>query len=962
MRTEEFSARRVVPVTPDDEGPRLVERDAELDAVEAVIGAVQGGRLLAIEGPPGIGKTALIAETKALGRAAGMEVLAGRGSELERSFSYGVMRQVFEPFLASVPADERTELFAGAAGFAAALFDPVRLAADDEADASLATLHGLYWLTANVAARRRLLVVLDDLHWSDPLSLRCVAYLLPRIEDIGVSVVIALRPEEPGTEAALLGQIVSDPLATVVRPAPLSAPGATDMLRATLAEADDAFCATCYEQTGGNPLLLRELVRVIAAEGLAPTEENMRRLGAIGARAGSRTVAIRLGRLPFEATRLARAVAILGDDAEPHQAAELAELDEADASMAAMALAQVDILRARPPFGFVHPLIRSAVYEALTLAERDQGHARAAQLLDAAGAGPERVAAHLLRTPPAANPQAVVILRAAARSAGSRGASESAVGYLRRALVEPPPEVSRAELLLELGFAESLLNRADAAGHLREARALLDDRVGGAQAALVLGRTLLLSDPEDADAVFTRALDELGGAEPELERLLEAGLIMNALREPHFQRRLTGRLERIRGRSDAATVGDKKLLALVAYHDAMAGSPAAVDLARRALRGGTLLEPEQLPLPALSRRGLDLRPAVLATAVLAAADLDEALLPYQYAAAVAHRSGSILAFAEAKGSHLHAFLWRGELAEAEAEGRAAVDACEAWGSPWTYPVAFLANALMEQGKVDAAAAALARAGSVPRSESGALVFMRESHARLSILRGDIAGGREELFEVGRLFEAVGGRNPALFPWRSQAALASLRLGDRDEARRLATEELALARAWGAPRALSAALRTMGLVEGGEQGLALLAEAVDVVADSPARLEHARARTELGAALHRANRRSDAREQLRQALELATLCGATPLAARAETELRATGARPRRIALRGIESLTPSERRVAELAADGPTNREIAQELFVTPRTVEVHLTSVYRKLEIDSRSQLAAALGDPARV
>jgi DNA-binding NarL/FixJ family response regulator len=135
----------------------------------------------------------------------------------------------------------------------------------------------------------------------------------------------------------------------------------------------------------------------------------------------------------------------------------------------------------------------------------------------------------------------------------------------------------------------------------------------------------------------------------------------------------------------------------------------------------------------------------------------------------------------------------------------------------------------------------------------------------------------------------------------------------------------------------------------------------VLGDSPARLEHGKARTELGAALRRANRRSQAREQLRQAVELATICGATHLAARAERELLATGARPRRIALSGADSLTPSERRVAELAASGPTNREIAQALFVTQRTIEVHLTSIYRKLGISSRSQLAAALADSPR-
>ena len=200
----------------------------------------------------------------------------------------------------------------------------------------------------------------------------------------------------------------------------------------------------------------------------------------------------------------------------------------------------------------------------------------------------------------------------------------------------------------------------------------------------------------------------------------------------------------------------------------------------------------------------------------------------------------------------------------------------------------------------------------------------------------------------------------LWPGARQAALALLQLGEQDEARRLAAEELELARTWGRPRALGAALRVAGLVEGGEQGLALLREAVEVLSGSPAKLEHAKARTELGAALRRANQRSGAREQLRRALELATICGARPLAARANTELRATGARPRRIALSGVESLTPSERRVAQMATEGPTNREIAQALFVTPRTVEVHLTSAYRKLGISSRSQLAAALAEPA--
>jgi DNA-binding CsgD family transcriptional regulator/tetratricopeptide (TPR) repeat protein len=940
----------------------LLERDTELATIDATIDAVisatpGGDRLLAIEGPPGVGKTSLLVEAKARAQEAGMQVLGARGSELERAFAYGVVRQLFEPLLARLPGEEHAEVLAGAAALAAPVFDPAELAAESAAETPLATLHGLYWLTANVAARRSLLLAVDDLHWCDVPSLRWLAYLLPRMEGLSLVIVVGLRPREPGEDAGLVGRIVSDPLTEMIRPAPLSPDGAARLVRATLsADADDAFCAACHQETGGNPQLLRELVHEVAAEGLAPTEVNVTRLRELEARAGSRPVSARLSRLPPEATRLAQAVAILGDDADPRHAAALAELDERTASEAAKALARVDVLRPRPPFGFVHPLMRAAVYETLAPVHRDRGHARAARLLATAGADPERVAAHLLLVPPAADPEVVATLREAARRAGARGASESAVDYLRRALAEPPPAAEHPDLLLEVGSAETLVSGEAAVEHLQEAHALIDDPIRRAETALQLGRQLfLLLRGEEADAVFTRALDELCGADAELERLLEGGLINNALNVPSAYGKALERLERVRGRPADETMGEKLLLSLLAYHDARADVPAAVavPLARRALADGTLVSEEIL--------GAAFVPPC---AVLALADLDEVLEIYEDALAEAHRRGSTFAFAFAFAFRAQTFVWRGDLTEAEAECREAFAASEAWGTTARFSLllaAFLADALMEQGKLDDGAAALARGGfgaSLP--ESARPLFFLDSRARLRLLRGDLAGGLEEMLEAGRRFEGLGGRNPAFLAWRSQAALALLQLGKRDEARPLAAEELELARVWGAPRALGAALRVAGLVEGGEQGLALLEGAVEVLADSPAKLEHAKARAELGAALRRANRRSEAREQLRHAVELATICGAVPLAARAETELLATGARPRRIALSGVDSLTPSERRVAQMAAEGHTNREVAQALFVSQKTVEVHLSSVYRKLEIRSRSQLPAALAEPA--
>jgi DNA-binding CsgD family transcriptional regulator len=757
--------------------------------------------------------------------------------------------------------------------------------------------------------------------------------------------------------------IVSDPLASVLRPAPLTEPATVELVRTTLsAAAESGFCEACHEITGGNPLLLHELLNAVAAEGLIPSASNVADLHELAARAGWRAVSLRLSRLPPPATKLARAVAILGDDVDPYQAAALADLSEEEASEASADLARVDILRPHPPLGFVHPLVREAVYEALTPLERTSAHARAWHLLASSGAEAERVAAHLLVVPAAVASEeggehAVTLLREAARSARCRGAPENAVAYLRRALAEPRSDEERAGLLLELGSTEALVNGDAAVEHLREAHRLIADSELRAKTAVLLGRQLFfLHRVDESIDVFTRGIEELGLPDDELGRLLEVGLVNNAIFEPASYADGVERLAGVRDQPSGETAGEKMLLALLAYHDARAGVPSsqAVPLARRALSEGTLL--------AKDNGG---GPFACAAIVLAMADLDEVLAIYEAALREAHRQGSSFAFAAAKVFRAQAFVLRGDLVDAEADAREARDACEAWGvvrSRLADCAAFLADALIEQGKLDEAASTLAGSGwSDSPSESGHLHFLLFSRARLRLLNGDLAGGLQEMLDSGRHFEAVGGRNPAFMPWRSQAGLAQEALGEHEAARRLSREEVELARGWGAPRALGVSLRAAGLIEGGKKGLALLQEAIDVLCASPAKLEHAKARTELGAALRRANRRSQAREQLRRAVELATICGAAPLAARAESELLATGARPRRVALTGVESLTPSERRVAEMAAEGPTNREIAQALFVTPKTVEVHLSSVYRKLGISARSQLATALAETIR-
>ncbi|HEX2289942.1 MAG TPA: LuxR C-terminal-related transcriptional regulator, partial [Pseudonocardiaceae bacterium] len=344
--------------------------------------------------------------------------------------------------------------------------------------------------------------------------------------------------------------------------------------------------------------------------------------------------------------------------------------------------------------------------------------------------------------------------------------------------------------------------------------------------------------------------------------------------------------------------------------------------------------------------------------VLMCADLDEVMPLLDASVAQAHRRGSIFALAGTKCFRALAWLWRGFLVEAEADARDAMQAFQTaridMGIP--YAAVYLAGALMEQGRLTEAEAALdCVAPPSDRLQLGHWAWLL-NRARLLLLQGRTEEGLEAMLTYGRRLAVHGWHNPAISTWRSDAALALLALGRHDQAHALAAEELELSRRWGAPRALGVSLRVAGLVEGGKEGLGLLRQAVDVLAPSSARLEHAKALVELGAALRRAGHRTEARQHLRQGIDHAQLCAATPLVERGLTELRATGARPRRLRLSGPAALTPSERRVAELAATGRSNRDIAQTLFITTHTVELHLTRAYRKLGITSRTHLTHTL------
>ncbi len=929
----------------------LLERDRELAAVAALLdeAAAGEGRVVLFEGPAGIGKTRLLSETRALGAAAGMRVLGARSSELEREFPFGVVRQLFEPALADPAA--RGALLDGAAASSAPVFEsPV--AGAEGGDASFAILHGLYWLVVNLSAEQPLLLAVDDLHWCDRSSLRFLAFLLRRLDGLPLALTASLRDAEPGTDPALLGELAGDVATRAVRPGPLSPAAVEALVRDQLGEtAAPGFAAACHRATAGNPLLLRQLLRALEADGVQPTAANAGQVADVGPRAVSRTVLVRLARLPDEALAVARAAAVLGDGAELPALAVQAELGEEEAAAAIGQLARTEILRSEPPIAFVHPLVREAIYQDLSAGERELHHERAARALAAAGAPPEQVAAQLLQIPRRGEAWVVESLRAAAAAASAKGAPDSAVAYLRRALEEPPAPSERSRVLFELGSAESHTSGHDAVEHLHEARLGLDDDDSRALAATVLARNLMIvGSPADAAAVAREAaaelpsrLDHLRGA---FESLSYAGVFFGV---GEFDR--IAELDERPPPGPDPSIGDRLMAAMTAYCRTYRNHPATAcaELSLTALGG-------DYEIFAIDNSVI----SVAAIMPLAYADREEALTAWEASARAAHRRGSVF---DVSGVHLWrgaTLLHRGELDEAEEDLRAAVDDQREFGSgeiPRSYAAGLLAAALRERGDDAGAWAALAT-GDAPEAE-GTDGRRHWLEARLELL---LADGRDEeaLDAADHLRDAYGwALNPALARWRSAKARALHRLERSGEAAELLGEELELARAYGAPGTVGRVLRELAAVEAAlapKRSQERLDEAIAILDGSPARLELAKALAAYGIALRLARNPTEAREPLHRALELAETCAAPPLVALARAELAATGARPRTTALSGVESLTASERRVADLAAAGATNRDIAQQLFVTPKTVEVHLSNTYRKLGIASRRQLPGAL------
>jgi DNA-binding CsgD family transcriptional regulator len=933
----------------------LLERSAELARIESALAESRAGRgrFLVIEGSPGIGKTALLVEARTAAAESGMRVLRARGTELERDFAFGVVRQLFEPPLVEASHREHAELLQGAAGVAAGLLGlpgaPPRDGPQTSVvDPSFAIFHGLYWLCANLTAAGPLCLLVDDAQWADAASLRYLAFLLTRLEELDVALVAATRSRDAGTDRELLARVTTDPSADVIRLRPLTKAAVAELLGARLGVAPDTGVVdTCLRVTRGVPFLVRELAEALGA---GEIESGVQTVG--------RSVALRLGRLPEPAGRLARALAVL-EQGDLYHAARLAGLEEPDAADAADLLATAGILEPGRPLSFVHPLVRDGVYAELSSAERAQGHRRAAELFAEQPGASARVAEHLLVSEPAADDWVVERLVEAARGAGKQGAPETQAVLLRRALAEPPAPGHQSPLLLDLGMAEASAGLADWQEHLQGALDTAPDAAAASDAAMVLAHALSRAQRfGEAVEVLDHASSALDAGQSDIALLLAAAAIAPAMNDPATAPSVSHRRERLRELTAGQTAPGELPVAVAAFVSVLMNEPAEVgaELAGRALVAGSTTAAVAAGRPRFSfttwfsltsfsllwtERYDQLRPLLDASIAQARVTGDSSRLAVGLATRgwLAHR--------------------RGDLCAAEGDTRTAL-AATALPAPPMYRVlncSVLVGTLVDRGELAAAEQALAPLDSEAERGSAIAAELRFARGRLRVAQAKVAEGLEDLLAVGALLTRALISCPGYLPWRSEAALASLRLGDRESAIRLATEELELAEVFGAPRALGVARRAAGIAAGGERGASYLRRAIADFERAEAGLEHARTLADLGASLRRRNHRVEARKLLRQALDDAHHAGAGPLADYAETELRATGARPRRVVLRGLDSLTASERRIAEFASQGLSNREIAQALFVTARTVEGHLTSVFRKLQIDSRDQLAAALG-----
>jgi DNA-binding CsgD family transcriptional regulator len=908
-------------------GRRLYGREPELAVLTSALDAVGRGRarLLSLEGAAGIGKSALLAEVRADARRRGWTVLTGRAAVLEAANDFGVLREI----LAGLPAlpDGRP---------ASALLGGPR--PEDVSPFDLFELVSAHLIT--VTAGAPVLITVDDLQWCDALSLRWLAYLAHRSANLPLALVLASSPGEMSAARFLVDELI-----TSCERRTLHRLHDTDLSQwigdVLGARPDDAFVEGCLQATGGNGALLAELLPALAARSMPPVHGSPASIESVGRVAVSGRVLSWIKRGGPDALAVARAVAVLGDDGELRLVAELAGLDLDTAAKAVDQLIKLDILSDTSPLRYVHSLTRAVVNTGISAGFQTSQRLRAARLVRDHYAEPERAAVHIMAVDMSGERWALDTLRAAAGSALDSGRPQSAVRYLRRALAEPMPVSDRAELLARIGAIEVGAGIAGVETTLIEALSMATEpslrvRIGVdlAYVDATAGRPL-----KPALDIVDEACATLPPEHAALVADAEFGVFMayaaSADSDEFFDRRIP-RLRKL-------VAGDDRLTVLAGVVEAWSDTRRGRDRAESVRRVKAALE-------AIDRqRARDVQLRWLAATTLI--DADEYDLAGELCAtgsSFAHRQGA--AGDAAISVYLRGCLahGRGDLKSARIQFGTALENHSVVG---IYGAARLAQLLTDIGDLDGADR-LVRDYS-PAAPTWAAAAFAYARASLCMARNQHKEALQGFLEAGRNLRALGIDNPAALAWRSRAARCHALLGETPAAAALAAEELHLARRWGGPRALSTALAAAGVVN---LNVETALEAVSVLDKVDADLHRAAALVDLGTVQLETGAADQAQHHLQDGFALARVINARPISLKAARYIKRAGGRPDLGRISGVTALTAQERAAAERAATGATNRQIADEMVLTQRTVEQYLTSAYRKLGIHGRHELAGAL------
>jgi DNA-binding CsgD family transcriptional regulator len=921
---------------------RLLERDAVMHAIGRRLDdalACRGGGVV-VEGPAGIGKSAVLAEAVAWAAERGLETLQARAVAPLQRYPFGLLSSLLDTEV-TTPAAFRTDPAVLDRPAPASAFGP------DEVGA----LHLGVAAVADRADVRPLLLAVDDLQWSDEPSLRWLLFLVQRVGDLPVAVVVAARDHEREQLEPTLHQLGRNPAFDRIALRALSPGSVAEVVSARFPGTPPDVVDTVVRATRGNPFLVHRLLDAVAAERSDPGPLDLEGTEQLALDPVRDDLLVRVAPLGPCARTVLEAVAVLGDGANLGEIAHLADLDVDAAGELVDGLAARGVLEPRLPAGFVHPLVRDAVVRGIGPARRAGLHHRAARALGERHAPVARVAAHLEAAPITGDPWVVDQLAAAAREAMTGGAPATAARLLRRALVEPPSEAARVEVLVSLADAEAAAGDDAAFSRIEAAVELVDDATRRAVIRRHHGWMLFRAGRlDDAFVAFSRGCDAAAPGGPLHAELSCARNSIGALLgQVHPQDVEHDLLTDVGSWSGSALDATRREMAIqLAVARVFAGTDHAVarSLALRALGDGAMLR----------EVGVTFSASVAISVLFWCDALEPALTELERALDLAVGSGDLALQAYVRFGRAQARYFVGDAPGAAADATAAA---ELWAGGWSINLAMArhwqARALLELDRPDDAQAALAERD--PRWDAASEAAWSAARGRVALHRGDLetaASSFERTRELARDVPFLA--NPAGYPWRSDAAVAAHRRGDQDRVRELVDEDLRVARSFGAPRPLAIALRTAALTGDGPTRLALLDEAVDVLRGSPADLELATTLVELGAALRRSERRRAAREPLREALELAHRRGNAAVERRAMEELHASGARPRRRDVTGPGALTPTERRIVELATHGLSNRTIAQQLYVTRKTVEWHLGHAYAKLGVHRREDLGRAL------